>query len=108
MPNCDAAFYRVIICLASCLVCLCLGILSVTSGGIGVPEPLGNIKEVIEHVTAGRDLISAIAEKRPPLCSANDARVTLEMVMGIFESHRLGGARVELPLKSRDNPITRW
>lgn len=80
----------------------------ITSGGIGVPEPLANIKEVMEHVTAGRDLIAAIAEKRAPLCSANDARVTLEMVMGIFESHRVGGARVALPLKSRDNPITRW
>jgi hypothetical protein len=34
--------------------------------------------------------------------------VTLEMVMGIFESHRIGSARVALPLKSRDNPITRW
>jgi predicted dehydrogenase len=80
----------------------------ITSGGIGVPEPLANIKEVMEHVAAGRDLIAAIAEKRAPLCSTNDARVTLEMVMGIFESHRLNGARVTLPLKSRDNPIARW
>ncbi|MBL9145299.1 MAG: Gfo/Idh/MocA family oxidoreductase [Verrucomicrobiaceae bacterium] len=80
----------------------------ITSGGIGVPEPLANIKEVMEHITAGRDLIASINEKREPLCSAKDARVTLEMVMGIFESHRVGGGRVELPLKSRDNPITRW
>jgi hypothetical protein len=62
----------------------------------------------MEHVTAGRDLIAAINEKREPLCSAKDARVTLEMVMGIFESHRVGGGRVELPLKTRDNPITKW
>ena len=80
----------------------------VTSGGIGVPEPMANIKEVMEHVTAGRDLIAAINEKREPLCSAKDARVTLGMVMGIFESHRVGGGRVELPLKTRDNPITMW
>lgn len=81
----------------------------VTSGGIGKPEPMADIKEqVAEHVYPVRDLIAAAKENREPLCSARDARVVLEMVLGVFESHRQNGQRVELPLKSRDNPITRW
>lgn len=81
----------------------------ITSGGIGKPEPMKDIKDqVMAHVFPVRDLIAASKENREPLCSARDARVTLEMVMGVFESHRLNGQRVELPLKSRDNPIAKW
>ncbi len=80
----------------------------ITSGGIGKPEPMADIKGVMEHVVGLRDLIAASKDNREPLCSAKDARVALEMVLGVFESHRLNGARVELPLKSRENPITKW
>lgn len=81
----------------------------ITSGGIGKPEPMKDIKDqVMAHVFPVRDLIAAAKENREPLCSARDARATLEMVMGVFESHRLNGQRVALPLKSRDNPITKW
>ncbi len=80
----------------------------ISSGGVGQPEPMADIKGVMEHVAGVRDLIAAVEKKRAPLCSAKDARVTLEMVMGIFESHRLNGARVELPLKSREHPIPKW
>lgn len=80
----------------------------VTTAGVGQKEPIENIRKLVGgHVGAGRDLISAIKEKREPLCSAKDARVTLEMTMGIFESHRLQGQRVELPLKDRSHPLTR-
>lgn len=80
----------------------------ITTAGAGKPEPIATIrKDVGGHVAAGRDLIAAIKEGREPLCSAKDSRVTLEMVMGIFESHRLHGQRVELPLKDRQHPLAR-
>ncbi|WP_345737085.1 Gfo/Idh/MocA family oxidoreductase [Prosthecobacter algae] len=80
----------------------------ITTAGIGKIETVENIRKLVGgHVAPGRDLIAAIREEREPLCSAKDARVTLEMTMGIFESHRLHGQRVELPLKDRQHPLTR-
>ena len=80
----------------------------VTTAGVGHKEPVENIRKLVGgHVGPGRDLIAAIQENREPLCSARDSRVTLEMTMGIFESHRLQGRRVELPLKDRRHPLTR-
>ncbi|TDU66055.1 putative dehydrogenase [Prosthecobacter fusiformis] len=80
----------------------------ITTGGVGKPEPVENIRKLVAgHVGPGRDLIAAIQEGREPLCSAKDSRVTLEMTMGIFESHRLRGQRVDLPLKDRSHPLTR-
>jgi hypothetical protein len=35
-----------------------------------------------------------------------DARWTVEMIAGVFESHRQGGTTVALPLESRANPLT--
>jgi len=81
--------------------------LPITSAGIGKPEPISDIKSVMNHVFGGRDLISAMKENREPLCSAEDGRVILEMVSGVFESHRLNGQRVALPLKDRVNPLTK-
>lgn len=80
----------------------------VTSAGLGKPEPLADIKSLVAgHGLPVRDLIAAVEENREPLCSAKDGRVILEMIMGVFESHRLGGARACLPLKSRDHPFAR-
>ena len=79
----------------------------ISSAGIGLPEPVADIKSVMNHVFGARDLIAAMKENREPLCSAEDGRVTLEMVMGVFESQRLNGQRVALPLKDRANPLTK-
>ncbi|MEN3944089.1 Gfo/Idh/MocA family oxidoreductase [Prosthecobacter sp. SYSU 5D2] len=80
----------------------------VTTAGVGQKETVENIRKLVGgHVGPGRDLIAAVKENREPLCNAKDARVTLEMTMGIFESHRLDGRRVELPLKDRSHPLTR-
>ena len=80
----------------------------ITTGGIGKPEPIKDIRlQTAGHVAAGRDLIAAIKENRAPLCSAEDARVILEMIMGVFESHRQNGQRVTLPLKDRGNPLAK-
>lgn len=80
----------------------------ITTAGIGKPEPTPNIRKLVGgHVGPGRDLIAAVKENREPLCSAKDCRVTLEMITGVFESHRLQGQRVALPLKDRGQPLTK-
>ena len=74
----------------------------ITSGGIGKPEaaatPQGNQAAVL-------DLIAAIEEDRQPINSMYDARAATEMIVAVFDSHRVGGP-VSLPLKNRDNPLT--
>lgn len=78
----------------------------ISSGGIGVPEPMQDIRSAVAgHLLPARDLIAAIRENREPLCSGAEGRTTIEMIMGIFESHRQSGARVVLPLKNRENPL---
>jgi len=78
----------------------------ITTAGVGEPEPIADVKDqVMQHLTAGRDLIAAIREKRDPLCSAREGRVTVEMITGVFESARLGGQRVPFPLTIRENPL---
>lgn len=79
---------------------------AITSGGLGQPEPMADVKEQSGgHLIPGRDLIAAIRENREPLCSAQDGRVTVEMISAVFESHRLGGQRVAIPLTNRQNPL---
>jgi hypothetical protein len=79
----------------------------ISTAGIGKPEPMiDGYKQVMDHAIGGRDLIAAITENRQPLCSAYDARDTTEMISAIFESHRLEGKRVSMPLSTRVNPIT--
>jgi predicted dehydrogenase len=80
----------------------------VTSGGVGAPEPMKDIREMTAgHGLPIRDLIASTKENREPLCSAKDGRVILEMIMGVFESHRQGGARISLPLPNRDHPFSK-
>ena len=79
----------------------------ITTAGPGQPEPIANIKEqVSSHELAVRDLLAAIREDRAPLCSAADGRTVVEMIMAVFESHRLNGQRVTWPLAPRQNPLT--
>ncbi len=79
----------------------------VTSAGLGLPEPIPGLgKQLMDHLISGRDLIAAIRDQREPLCSARDGALTVEMISAVFESHRLGGARVALPLAARGNPFT--
>ncbi len=77
----------------------------VNSGGIGVPETIssGGLHE--GNVLAVKDLIASIEEDRQPIANIYEARKTVEMIAGVFESHRLGKS-VELPLKNRRNPLT--
>ncbi|MHA3771052.1 Gfo/Idh/MocA family protein [Verrucomicrobiota bacterium sgz303538] len=81
----------------------------ITSAGIEKPEPISEIKPLVaNHTLAGRDLLAAIKENRAPLCSAEDGRVTVEMISAVFASHVRGGARVKIPLQNRGNPLANW
>ena len=78
----------------------------ISTAGIGEPEPVRNLAEsVAKHQTAALDLLDAIKNNRAPLCDEQAGATTIEMICAIFESHRLGGARVQLPLTTRDNPL---
>jgi predicted dehydrogenase len=80
----------------------------ISSAGVGESEPLPDLPlRLSSHQLAVEDLLASIAEKRRPLCDERHGRTLVEMVAGCFESHCRGGARVELPLAERDNPLAR-
>jgi predicted dehydrogenase len=84
------------------------GWVAISSGGIGVAEPIAEMKKQIGgHVAAARDLIAAMKEDRAPLCSAEDGAMTVQMIFAILESHRLEGRRVGMPLEIKENPLGR-
>ncbi|MCH8829642.1 MAG: gfo/Idh/MocA family oxidoreductase, partial [Planctomycetes bacterium] len=78
---------------------------NVSTAGIGKPELLAGKKYTARHTLGILDLIEAIEKNRPPLDSAETARETTEMILAVFESHRLGRP-VDLPLKNRRHPLT--
>lgn len=60
--------------------------------------PAGNVRIV-------RDLLESIEKDRRPLASGYDARWCLEMIFGVYASHRRGG-RLRLPLHDRRHPLS--
>ena len=78
---------------------------TITSAGIGRPEPRSDGSYEGGHIAAINDLINSIETQRSTKCSAEDCRGIVEMTAAVFESHRLGGP-VELPLKTRENPLS--
>jgi len=50
------------------------------------------------------DLLEAIEKDREPKAGGRMARWTMEMAMGIYESHKRGG-RVALPMEKREHPL---
>lgn len=76
----------------------------INSGGVDVPEtiPSGGLHE--GNVLAVKDLIASIEKDRQPIANIYEARKTIEMIAGVFESHRLGKS-VSIPLKNRKNPL---
>jgi predicted dehydrogenase len=77
----------------------------VTSAGIGQPEPLDDPQHRSRHGMAIRDLLAAIQGQREPRCGVYEARGATEMIVAVFESHRLQGPAA-LPLANRQNPLT--
>lgn len=81
----------------------------ITSAGVDKPEPDANLhRRLAAHILPGMDLIAAMEEGRPPLCSDRDAAATVEMVSAAFASHRQNSARVTLPLANREHPLAGW
>src|SRR5690606_26944265 len=82
--------------------------LAITTAGVGVPETQPElVKQVHNHVLAVKDLIAAVDEDRAPLCDARAGATTVEMICGVFESHRQGSKAVTFPLEVRGNPLTK-
>ncbi len=79
----------------------------VTTGGIGQPEPIKDIRLVNGgHQGAVLDLLAAIEEKREPLCGPEAGRETTELTLAVFASFAAEGAKVSLPLASRTHPLS--
>lgn len=76
----------------------------VSSAGIGQPEPLADGGLHAGNVVACRDLLAAIEQDRQPECHMYEARMTIEMILAVFESHRLQ-TPVRLPLENRKHPL---
>lgn len=76
-----------------------------------VPDPDGTPEDAPgQHVLNNlvvRDLLTAAADDREPLCSGHGARWSLEMILAVYEAHRTGH-RVSLPLVERTHPLSRW
>jgi predicted dehydrogenase len=79
-----------------------------TSAGLGTPEPLANIRELIAgHRGPVEDLLESIEGNREPLCGPEAGRTTIEMIQATFASHRLEGGRVTIPLANRQNALAK-
>ena len=52
-------------------------------------------------LTTVEDLVNSIETGQPPRCSGEDGLKALEIAIAMRESHRRGGARVNLPLEDR-------
>src|SRR4029079_10875789 len=63
---------------------------TITSAGIGQPEPRTDGSYEGGHAAAIPDLIAAIEKARETKCSARDATAIIEMIAAVFESHRVG------------------
>jgi predicted dehydrogenase len=77
----------------------------ITSAGLGKPENLKDGGLGQGNVWIARDLMEAIEKDRPPRGSLYDGRAALEMILAVYESHRLR-ASVDFPLKNRRHPLT--
>jgi predicted dehydrogenase len=77
----------------------------ITSAGVGEPEPLADGAAHAANLLIAADLLHAIEENREPKGGIKEARGTIEMIMAVFESQRVGG-RVAMPITNRANPLT--
>jgi predicted dehydrogenase len=77
----------------------------ITSAGVGRLEPLRDGGLGQANVWIARDLIAAIERDVQPKGSVYDGRAALEMILAVYESHRLRGV-AELPLRNRRHPLT--
>jgi predicted dehydrogenase len=77
----------------------------ISSAGIDKPESLKYPGLDYGNHLIALDLILAIETDTQPKGGMYDGRAALEMILAIYESHRLNAA-VELPLKNRRHPLS--
>ncbi len=76
----------------------------ITSAGVGKPEPLKDGGLGMGNKYIVHDLIESIEKDRQPIGSIYDGRAALEMILAVYESHKLDRP-VDLPLKNRKHPL---
>jgi hypothetical protein len=69
-----------------------------------LPRDLSNYLHMANQ-TLVHDLFAAIEEGRPPMAPAEDARLALEIIQGVYASHLDGGRRLSIPLVDRGHPL---
>ncbi len=77
----------------------------ISSAGIDKPETLIDSNHRFGNRLVALDLIQAIEMNTQPKGSIYDGRAALEMILAVYESHRLN-ATVEFPLKNRRHPLS--
>jgi predicted dehydrogenase len=77
----------------------------IRSNGLGKPETIQAKGLDTGNVWIVKDLIESIEKDRQPKGSIYDARAALEMILAVYESHRLHGPAT-LPLKTRQHPLS--
>ena len=77
----------------------------ISSGGVGKPESLRERNHSLGNRLIALDLIRAIETDTQPRGSAYEGRAALEMILGVYESHRQKGP-VGFPLKNRMHPLS--
>lgn len=77
----------------------------ITSAGIDKPETLSDPGQSLGNRLIALDLIRAIETNTQPRGSAYDGRAALEMILAVYESHRLN-APVAFPLQNRRHPLS--
>ena len=77
----------------------------ITSAGIDKPETLVDKRHALGNRLIALDLIAAIETDTQPKGGMYDGRAALEMILAVYESHRLD-APVDLPLKNRKHPLS--
>ncbi|HBV62447.1 MAG TPA: 3-chlorobenzoate-3,4-dioxygenase [Rhodopirellula sp.] len=82
--------------------------LPISTAGVGQIEPVDGLhKQIYRHLVPVKDLLDSIRGDREPICGLKDAGMTVEMICGVFESHRLGRT-VKFPLVQRDHPLSKF
>ena len=82
----------------------------------GTPSQLGDWQVVdlgaaqgeVAVATMYRELMAAREQGSEPPGSGREGRWAFEMILGIYQSHREGGRRIDLPMMDRRHPLAAW
>ncbi len=78
----------------------------ISSNGIDKDETLSGRGLGGGNIAAVNNLLESIDKDKQPECNMYEGRAVTEMILSVFESHRVGKT-VPLPLATRENPLSR-